>query len=162
MLAGRGMKAGILPGCSNLDRSNRDTELQTVVVSLLIFTPLSFERSFSCSGVIIPLISSPYPVAVPGFEPRARRACYRYSTDAPWKHLNFQNRRTCSRLRDVIGLPNSSNDDPVLWFYLGQDAARVHTPKPLTQEPNHKTAVFDRKCKRIIVSTEQVATCSNP
>ncbi|KER29696.1 LOW QUALITY PROTEIN: hypothetical protein T265_13309 [Opisthorchis viverrini] len=58
------------------------------------------------------------------------------------------------------------------WLYVLWDTARAPTPrqeddqgpqpKPLALKPNHKAAVFGRKCKCITISTEQVATCSNP
>ncbi|KAG5453514.1 hypothetical protein CSKR_112259 [Clonorchis sinensis] len=72
---------------------------------LFIFTPLSFERSSSCSGVIIPksphqrwkhwtrvsllleLISSAHPVAVPGFEPRTSDMRGERVTTTPPTHV---------------------------------------------------------------------------
>ncbi|KER23137.1 hypothetical protein T265_08908 [Opisthorchis viverrini] len=71
------MRAGILPGCPNLDRGSREAEvgfeprtfrsvnsrsnhldylaLRDENANLFIVTPISFERSSSCSGVIIPV-----------------------------------------------------------------------------------------------------------
>ncbi|KAG5452417.1 hypothetical protein CSKR_107117 [Clonorchis sinensis] len=53
---------------------------------LFISTPPSFERSSSCSGVIIPLISSAYPMALLGFEPRTFDVLGKRVTATPPTH----------------------------------------------------------------------------
>ncbi|KAG5453555.1 hypothetical protein CSKR_109512 [Clonorchis sinensis] len=86
---------------------------------LFIFTPLSFERSFSCSGVIIPSSSAvhiqwPCRDLNPGHLTREATVLpllHQRTLDA--SEFSRLNRRTCSHLSDVIGVPDPSNDDPV-------------------------------------------------
>ncbi|KAG5448217.1 hypothetical protein CSKR_105719 [Clonorchis sinensis] len=87
---------------------------------MFIFTPLSLERSSSCSGVIISSSSAvhiqwPCRDLNPG-----HLTCEASSLPLPHQctldpsELSRLNRRTCSRLSDVIGVPDSSNDDPYI------------------------------------------------
>ncbi|KAG5455144.1 hypothetical protein CSKR_111554 [Clonorchis sinensis] len=73
--------------------------------SLFIFTPLSFERSSSCSGVIIPV--SGHLTCEASVLP----LLHQRTLDA--SEFSRLNRRTCSHLSDVIGVPDTLNDDPV-------------------------------------------------
>ncbi|KAG5452720.1 hypothetical protein CSKR_102149, partial [Clonorchis sinensis] len=64
-------------------------------------------------------LSSAYPVAVPGFKPRTsdmrgeRFITTHHQRTLDASEFSRLNRRTCSRLSDEIGVPGSSNDDPV-------------------------------------------------
>ncbi|GAA56313.1 hypothetical protein CLF_110560 [Clonorchis sinensis] len=64
-------------------------------------------------------LSSAYPVAVPGFKPRTsdmrgeRVITTHHQRTLDASEFSRLNRRTCSRLSDEIGVPGSSNDDPV-------------------------------------------------
>ncbi|KAG5442701.1 hypothetical protein CSKR_108007 [Clonorchis sinensis] len=86
---------------------------------LFIFTPLSFERSSSCSGVIIPSSSAvhiqwPCRDLNPGHltcEASVLPLLHQRTLDA--SEFSRLNRRTRSHLSDVIGVPDRSNDDPV-------------------------------------------------
>ncbi|KAG5441843.1 hypothetical protein CSKR_113189, partial [Clonorchis sinensis] len=57
----------------------------------------------------------------------------------------------CSSGWKTVEAPTSTQEDD-----LGPQ------PKPLAQKPNRKAVVFVGKCKCTTISTEQIATCSNP
>ncbi|KAG5446717.1 hypothetical protein CSKR_113729 [Clonorchis sinensis] len=102
--------------------SNKSTDCyQTFPKNLIlfIFTPLWFERSSSCSGVIIPSSSAvhiqwPCRDLNPGHltcEASVLPLLHQRTLDA--SEFSRLNRRTCSHLSDVICVPDPSNDDPV-------------------------------------------------
>ncbi|KAG5455279.1 hypothetical protein CSKR_113439 [Clonorchis sinensis] len=86
---------------------------------LFIFTPLSFERWSSCSGVIISSSSAvhiqwPRRDLNPGHltcEASVLPLLHQRTLDA--SEFSRLNRRTCSHLSHVIGVPDPSNDDLV-------------------------------------------------
>ncbi|KAG5453865.1 hypothetical protein CSKR_111544 [Clonorchis sinensis] len=86
---------------------------------LSTFTPCSFERSSSCSKLII-LSSSAVHIQWPCHDSNPGHLTCEASMQ-PLLHqrtLNASefsrlNRRTCSHLSDVIDVPDPSNDDPL-------------------------------------------------
>ncbi|KAG5451889.1 hypothetical protein CSKR_111264 [Clonorchis sinensis] len=106
----------------------RRTSVETVTTNLTILslsTKLNTVTVVGLCGIgkhctrvsqILELISSAYPVAVPGFEPRTSDMRGERVTTTPPTHaseFSRLNRRTCPRLSDVTGAPDSSNDDPM-------------------------------------------------
>ncbi|KER27046.1 hypothetical protein T265_13874, partial [Opisthorchis viverrini] len=95
------------------------SEMDLTVLKSLDRTAVNTEgKHWTRVSLLLELTSSAYPMAVSRFEPRTsdmrgkRVTTTHHQRTLDASELSRLNRRTCSHLSDVIGVPDSSNDDP--------------------------------------------------
>ncbi|KER33219.1 hypothetical protein T265_00907 [Opisthorchis viverrini] len=92
---------------------------RATVLAYLFWRVHTQEKHWTRVSLLLELVSSTYPMTVPGFEPRRSDMRGECETTTPPTHVGRDacefsrlNRPTRSHLSDVIRVPNSSNDDP--------------------------------------------------